>query len=258
MTVTIHPTALVDPDAEFGTGVGVGPYAVIGPRVSVGEATTIGPHAVLEQNVRLGNHCTVGAGSILGAAPQDRKFAGEPTWVEVGDETVLREYVTLHRGTTERGVTSVGRRCFLMTYVHVAHDCVLEDDVTLANMVQLAGHVHIEAHATVGGLSPIHQFVRIGTYAFIGGGSRVPQDVPPFTRAAGNPLRLYGVNTVGLTRAGFSKDARLALKHAYRLLFNSDLTTSDAIAVLLSEGEPLPEVRQLVDFLSRSERGVLV
>ncbi len=145
-----------------------------------------------------------------------------------------------------------------MTYVHVAHDCVLEEHVTLANSVQLAGHVHIEEHATVGGSSPIHQFVRIGRYAFIGGGSRVPQDVPPYTRAAGNPLKLYGINTIGLTRAGLSPEVRLALKHAYRLLFNSDLTTSEAVQLLRQGSDQPAEVMHLVEFLARSERGVLV
>ncbi|UCF40856.1 MAG: acyl-ACP--UDP-N-acetylglucosamine O-acyltransferase [Gemmatimonadota bacterium] len=258
MTQQLHPTALIDPDTEIGSDVTIGPYAVVGPRITVGDGTTIGPHAVLQQDVRLGRRCTVGAGAVLGADPQDVKYQGEATWLEVGDDTIIREYSTLHRGTAARGRTSIGRRCFLMTYVHVAHDCVLEDDVTIANAVQLSGHVTIEAHATVSGLSPVHQFVRIGTYAYVGGGSRVPQDVPPYTTAVGNPLKLYGLNTVGLTRAGFPPEVRLALKHAYRLLFNSDLPQSEAVELVRREHGSVPEVMRLVDFVAGSERGVLV
>jgi UDP-N-acetylglucosamine acyltransferase len=258
MRPKIHPTAIVDPDVELGDGVVVGPYAIVGPRVTLGEGTALGPHVVVERNTVVGRGCEVGAGSILGAAPQDRKFADAETWLEVGDNTIIREYTTLHRGTEARGRTQVGNDCFLMTYVHVAHDCLLEDGVTIANMVQLAGHVTVEAHATISGICPVHQFVRIGTYAYIGGGSRVPQDVPPYTRAVGDPLKLYGINTIALTRAGFSSDVRLALKHAYRLLFNSDLTMSEAVALLRREQGTVPEVRRLVEFVDRSERGVLV
>lgn len=257
MAMSVHPTAIVTPDVELGADVEIGPFAIVGPRTTVGSGTRIGPHAVVE-HTRLGGNCIVGAGSILGAAPQDTKYRGGDTRLEIGDDTTIREYATLHRGTEARGTTSVGSRCFLMTYVHVAHDCVIEDDVTIANMVQLAGHVHIEAHATISGLCPVHQFVRIGTYAYVGGGSRVPQDVPPFTTAVGNPLRLYGINTIGLTRAGFSSETRLALKRAYRLLFNSDLTPTEAVRRLGAEPDLCAEVRHLVAFVERSERGVLV
>jgi len=257
MAAVVHPTAIVAPDTELGAGVEIGPFTIVGPRVTIGAGTSVGPHAVVE-HTRLGAGCTVGAGSILGAVPQDVKYGGAETWLEVGDHTVVREYATLHRGTEARGATAVGSHCFLMTYVHVAHDCVIEDGVTIANMVQLAGHVHVEAHATISGLCPVHQFVRIGTYAYVGGGSRVPQDVPPYTTAVGNPLRLYGINTIGLTRAGFPSETRLALKRAYRLLFNSDLTTAEAVRRLRAEPGLGPEVRRLLDFLDRSERGVLV
>ena len=257
MTDRIHPTAIIDPDTELGADVVVGPYAIIGPRVTIGDGTSIGPHTVIEQNTRLGRRCSVGPGTVLGAAPQDTKYDGGDTWLEVGDDTVIREYTTLNRGTLASGVTRIGRGCFLMTYVHVAHDCVIEDEVTIANAVQLAGHVHIESHATISGLCPVHQFVRIGTYAYVGGGSRVPQDVPPYTNATGNPLKLYGLNTVGLARAGFPPEVRLALKHAYRMLFNSDLTTTQAIERLRCEPQ-VPEVTRLVEFVAHSERGVLV
>ncbi len=258
MSSQIHPSALVDPGTAIDAHVVVGPYAVIGPRVEIGSGTTVGPHVVIECNTMIGRGCSIGAGSVLGGEPQDRKFRNEETWLEIGDETRIREYSTLNRGTAARGRTSVGRRCFIMTYVHIAHDCVIEDDVVLANAVQLAGHVHVESNATIGGSTPVHQFVRIGTHAFIGGGSRLPQDVPPYTRAAGNPFRLYGINTVGLARAGFDPQVRLALKHAYRLLFNSDLTSSEAVDRLRRESGDVAEVMRLVDFVARSERGMLV
>ena len=258
MSSQIHPSALVDPGTAINAHVVVGPYAVIGPRVEIGSGTTVGPHVVIECNTMIGRGCSVGAGSVLGGEPQDRKFRNEETWLEIGDETRIREYSTLNRGTAARGRTSVGRRCFIMTYVHIAHDCVIEDDVVLANAVQLAGHVHVESNATIGGSTPVHQFVRIGTHAFVGGGSRLPQDVPPYTRAAGNPFRLYGINTVGLARAGFDPRVRLALKHAYRLLFNSDLTSSEAVDHLRRESGDVAEVMRLVDFVARSERGMLV
>ena len=258
MPQRIHPTAIVDTDADLGDGVVIGPYTIVGPNVVVGKGTELGPHIVVERNTVLGRGCTVGAGSILGATPQDRKFTDTETWLEIGDNTIIREYATLHRGTEARGRTVVGSDCLFMTYVHVAHDCLVEDGVTIANMVQLAGHVTIEAHATISGICPVHQFVRIGTYAYIGGGSRVPQDVPPYARAVGDPLKLYGLNTIALTRAGFSPEVRLALKHAYRLLFNSDLSTAEAVALLRREPATVPEVQRLIEFVARSERGVLV
>jgi UDP-N-acetylglucosamine acyltransferase len=254
----IHPTAVVHDDAQLGTGVVVGPGAVIGPNVVVGSDTEIQAHAILERNTTVGRACLVGYGAVLGSAPQDLHDPGEDTAVAVDDGTHIREYVTVHRATAEGRVTRVGARCLLMAYVHVAHDCIVEHDVVLANAVQLAGHVSVGHHAWIGGQTPIHQFVRIGEYAFVGGGSRVPQDVPPFARVAGVPLRLYGPNVVGLRRAGFSSEARLALKHAFRLLFNSGRTTTAAIEELRLRHDGIPEVDRLLDFVASSERGVLV
>jgi len=258
MTELIHPTALIDADAELASDVTVGPYSSIGPQVRIGAGSRIAGHAVIERNTLIGEGCSIGVGCIMGGEPQDRKYDGEETWLVVGDETLIRDYCTLNRGTTARGKTSIGRECYIMTYVHVAHDCIVEDGVVLANAVQLAGHVHIEEFASVGGSTPIHQFVRVGTHAFVGGGSRLPQDVPPYSRAAGNPFRLYGINTIGLTRAGFSSEVRFALKHAFRLLFNSKLTPTQAVDQLRLENADIPEVMRLVDFVATSERGVLV
>jgi UDP-N-acetylglucosamine acyltransferase len=254
----IHRTALVDPTAQLGRDVSVGPYAIVGPHVTVGERSSIAAHAVLERNVRLGTGVKVGYGTIIGNDPQDLKYKGEETWIEVGDATVIREYCTLNRGTPATGKTSVGQRCFLMSYVHIAHDCMVGNDVIIANAVQMAGHVSVEDRAIISGLVPIHQFVRIGTFAFVGGGSRVNQDVPPYTKAVGNPVHLYGLNSVGLQRAGFAPEVKLALKRAYRLLFNSDLTVSQGIAKARTELPQTPEVEAFLKFIEGSQRGVLV
>ena len=254
----IHRTALIEPTAELGPDVAVGPYAIIGPRVTVGDHTQIAAHAVLERNTRVGRGVKIGYGTVIGNDPQDLKYKGEETWVQIGDGTIIREYCTINRGTTATGKTSVGQRCFIMTYVHIAHDCAIGSDVILANGIQMAGHVTVEDRAIISGLVPIHQFVRIGTYAFVGGGSRVNQDVPPYTKAVGNPVHLYGLNSVGLQRAGFSPDVKLALKRAYRLLFNSDLTVSQGIARARAELPSAPEVEKFLSFIEASQRGVMV
>jgi UDP-N-acetylglucosamine acyltransferase len=254
----IHRTALVDPKAHVGQDVSIGPYAIVGPRVTVGDGCTVAAHAVLERNVKLGTGVKLGYGAVIGNDPQDLKYQGEETWVEIGDGTVVREYCTVNRGTSATGKTTVGERCFLMSYVHVAHDCVIGHDVIIANAVQMAGHVTIDDRAIISGLVPIHQFVRIGTFAFVGGGSRVNQDVPPYTKAVGNPVHLYGLNSVGLQRAGFSPEVKLALKRAYRLLFNSDLTVTQGIARARAELSVGPEVEVFLRFIEGSQRGVLV
>ncbi|PYO62886.1 MAG: acyl-[acyl-carrier-protein]--UDP-N-acetylglucosamine O-acyltransferase [Gemmatimonadetes bacterium] len=213
---------------------------------------------MIERNAKLGTGVKVGYGTVIGNDPQDLKYEGAETWVEIGDGTVLREYCTINRGTAATGKTTVGERCFLMSYVHVAHDCAIGNDVIIANAVQMAGHVTVEDRAIISGLIGIHQFVRIGTFAFVGGGSRVNQDVPPYTKAVGNPVHLYGLNSVGLQRAGFAPEVKLALKRAYRLLFNSDLTVSQGIARARSELPSVPEIEHFLRFIEGSQRGVLV
>ena len=254
----IHRTALVDPTAHLGHDVSVGAYTIVGPRVTLGDRCVLAAHVVIERNAKLGTGVKVGYGTVIGNDPQDLKYEGAETWVEIGDGTVLREYCTINRGTAATGKTTVGERCFLMSYVHVAHDCAIGNDVIIANAVQMAGHVTVEDRAIISGLIGIHQFVRIGTFAFVGGGSRVNQDVPPFTKAVGNPVHLYGLNSVGLQRAGFSADVKLALKRAYRLLFNSDLTVSQGIARARSELPSVPEIEHFLRFIEGSQRGVLV
>jgi UDP-N-acetylglucosamine acyltransferase len=252
----VHPTAILDPAAELGQGVEIGPWVIVGPRVCIGDRCRIGPRVRLQRNVRLAEDVSVGDGSIVGGDPQDLKYKGEETWVEVGAGTIIREYSTINRGTTQSYRTTVGARCFIMSYVHLAHDCHLGDEVVIANGTQLAGHVTIQDHAVLSGLNAVHQFVTIGAYAFVGGGSRVNQDIPPYVKAVGNPMELYGLNSIGLQRAGFSGETVAALKRAYRLFFNSELNLSQALERARTDLPPFPEVERFLAFVESSERGV--
>lgn len=253
----IHPTAIIDPGAELLEDVQVGPFTIIEADVRVGAGSVIGPHVLLASGARLGSKVTVFNGAVIATVPQDLKFKGEPSTVEIGDNTIVREFATLHRGTTATGRTVIGAECFLMAYSHVAHDCVVEDKVIMANSVNLAGHVHLEEHVTIGGVVPVHQFVRIGRHSFIAGGTRVPKDVPPYILAANEPLKFAGLNFVGLKRRGFSPETLAALKHAYLLIYNSDLNTSQAITRIREEMELTPEIKHIIDFIESSERGII-
>src|SRR5690554_1009096 len=249
----VHPTAVVDPSVELGADVVVGPYTVIGPNVVIGNGTRIGPHVLIERDTVIGADCQIHKGAVLGTDPQDLKFEGGETQLIIGDRTVVREYARLNRGTAAHGRTEIGNDCLLMAYVHVAHDCVLGDHVILSNAVNMGGHVIIEDWAIVGGLTAIHQFVRIGCHAFVGGASRVQKDVAPYVRAAGNPIELAGLNTVGLQRRGMPVAVRRELKRAYRLFFNSTLNVSQALEQARTELEPYPEIQRLLAFVEESE-----
>ena len=255
---SIHPTAIVSPRAKLGERVVIGPFAMVGDGCELGDDCEIHPRATLDRDVKLGKGVKVGIGSVLGGPPQDLKYAGEQTTVEIGDGTVIREYVTVNRGTSQSFKTTVGTKCLLMSYVHLAHDCHLGNGVILGNTVQLAGHVTIEDRATLSGLSGVHQFVRIGRNAFIGGCSRVSKDIPPFLKAVGNPVKLYGLNSVGLRRSGFSEEVVRELKRAYRLFFRSDMNLSQALRHAETELEMFPEVRELMRFVEESGRGVVI
>lgn len=254
----IHPSAIVSPKAVIGSRVEVGPFAIIGDGCEVGDDCVIAPRATLERDVRLAAGVKIGIGSVIGGAPQDLKYSGEPTTVDIGEATVVREYSTINRGTSHSFKTTVGNSCLLMSYVHLAHDCHIGNGVILANGVQLAGHVVVEDKATISGLSAVHQFVRIGRFSFIGGCSRVSKDIPPFLKAVGNPVKLYGLNSVGLQRNGFPEDVVLELKRAYRLFFRSDLNLSQAMQRAETELEQFPEVAELIQFVAASERGVVI
>lgn len=254
----VHDTAVVDPTALVADDVVVGPYTVVGPNVRIGAGTVVGPHVHIVRDTTIGENCKIHHGAALGGDPQDLKYGGEFAELIVGNNTVIREFVTLNRGTSAHGKTVVGSNCLLMAYAHVAHDCVLGDHVILANAVNMGGHVLIEDHVIVGGLTAIHQFVRIGKHAFVGGSAAVMKDVPPFVKAAGNPLKLYGLNSLGLQRRGFSESTRMTLKRAYRFLFSSSLNIGQALAQARSELEMSPDVEHFLSFIEASERGVTV
>lgn len=256
MSARVHPTALIDDSAVLGEDVEIGPWVIVGPQCSVGDGSVLAARSTLERNVRLGRRVRVGIGSIVGGDGQDLKYRGEETWVEIGDDTALREYVTVNRGTSHSITTTVGRNCFLMSYSHVAHDCHVGDHVIISNGSHLAGHVTIEDRATISGLCAVHQFTRIGRYAFIGGCSRVVQDVPPFVRAVGNPVKLFGLNSVGLQRNGFDTALVAELKRAYRYCFRSDLNVSQGVERARAEIADVEEVRHFLAFIEASQRGV--
>jgi UDP-N-acetylglucosamine acyltransferase len=258
MSPRIHPTALVDKTAEVSKEAEVGPFVIVGPGCVVGPGSVLEARATLQENVRLGSKVTVGVGSVLGGNPQDLKFRGEVTHVEVGDNTTIREYVTINRGTSYSYKTTVGANCFLMSYSHLAHDCHVGNGVIMSNATQLAGHVTVEDFVIISGACAVHQFVKIGKHAFVGGMSRVQKDVPPFVKAVGSPIKLYGLNTIGLQRRGFSEEVIAELKKAYRLFFRSELNVSQALEQAARELKPLDEVKALIAFVETSGRGVTV
>lgn len=251
-----HPTAIVHPDAHVAESASIGPYSIVGPRVTLGEGVQVGPHVLIERDTMIGDECRLAKGAVLGTDPQDLKYQGEASVLEIGPRTVVREYATLNRGTASSGRTSVGSDCLIMAYVHVAHDCRIGDHVILANAVNMGGHVDIDDWAIVGGVTAIHQFVRIGAHAFVGGGSRVPQDVAPYVTVAGNPCTAYGLNTVGLRRRGFPAETLQALRKAYRTIFQSGMNIGRALDELETEGGGPEEVRHLVAFIRESRRGI--
>ena len=253
----IHPSAIVHPGSDIGDRVEIGPYTIIEDNVKIAEGTQISSHVQIASGTRLGKNCRVFHGAVLGTIPQDLKFAGEETALEIGDRTTIREYATLNRGTSDRKKTVIGNDCFLMAYSHVAHDCVLGNNVVIANTVNMAGHVVIEDYAGIGGIVPIHQFVRIGMHSFIGGGYRVAKDVPPFILALGEPLQYGGLNMVGLKRRGFTDAILSALKMAYRIIYRQNLNLQDALDKIEHNIEQAAEVKYLVSFFRNSERGVI-
>lgn len=253
----IHPTAIVDPGAEVADGVEIGPYSIIRENVSIGPDAIIGSHVTIEPGVTIGPECHIYQFASIGAAPQALKYQGEETHVKIGRGSVVREFVTIHRGTAfGRGFTEIGEENFLMAYCHIAHDCKTGLKVIMANNATLGGHIDIGDYVTVGGLVAIHQFVQVGDYAFIGGKSAVPKDVPPYVMATGDRAKLHGLNTVGLKRAGFSKNTMSALKKVYRIIFRIGITLNEAIERVNAEVEPLPEVVNFINFIKSSTRGI--
>ncbi len=258
MTGRIDPTARVHPGARLATDVEIGPYCIVGEHVEIGEGNWIGAHVVLDGRVRIGRRNRIFHFASIGAPPQDKKYAGEPTAVEIGDDNTIREYVTINRGTAlDAGVTRVGNENWIMAYVHFAHDCQIGSKTIFANACQLAGHVTVGDWAIFGATTLVHQFVHIGAHAFTGMGTYLPQDLPPYVTAAGNMARPYGINSEGLKRRGFSPDAIQGLKRAYRTLYRSGLGLEEARRELESQVAACPPVRAILEFLSNSRRGII-
>lgn len=253
----IHSTALVDENAKLADNVVVGPYSIIQGNVEVGDSTQIDSHVLIAEGARIGKQCHIHHGAVVSTIPQDLKFAGETTVLEIGDHTVIREFCDLNRGTKDREKTKVGSHCLLMAYTHVAHDCIVGDHVILSNGVQLAGHVTVEDWVIIGGLVPIHQFCTIGQHVFIGGNFRAVQDVPPFILAAGEPLQYKGLNSVGLKRRGYSNRTITLLRKCYRYIFRSNLNRKQALKKIESEVEMIPEVQAVCEFIRKSQRGII-
>ena len=256
MMSRIHPTAVVDPDAQLADDVVVGPYCIIGANVIVASGTELMGHAFVDGHTTIGEQCTVYPFASLGTRTQDKKYKGGHPRVEIGSRTTVREYVTVNAGTDDGSLTQVGDDCLLMAYSHVAHNCLVGNHAILVNAATLAGEVIVEEYATVGALTGVHQFTRIGKMAFIGGCSRVTQDVPPFMIGVGNPVEIRGTNAVGLERRGVSADTRRDLKRCYKALFRDKLATQAALEKIEAEIDPSPEVRHLVHFIRQSERGI--
>jgi UDP-N-acetylglucosamine acyltransferase len=253
----VHPTAIVHPRAKIAPGVKIGAYSLIGENVQIGKDTVIESQVVLEGWSEIGERCHISPFVSIGAPPQHLRYRGEPTQVIIGNDNRIREFVTINRGTAEGGCKTVlGHGNFIMAYSHVAHDCKVGNQVIMANGSTLAGHIEVEDFAIVGGLVAIHQFVRVGRHAIIGGASAVPKDVPPYMVAAGNRARLFGLNLVGLKRHRFPEATMAALKQAYRILFRSHLTLTKAMEKVRAEVPDLPEIRHLLNFLKNSKRGV--
>lgn len=254
----IHPTAIVDPAARLAADVSVGPFSIIGSGVEIGAATTIGSNVLIEGRTRIGRSNRIFPFASIGAAPQDKKYAGEDTGVQIGDHNTIREYVTINRGTTQDvGVTRVGDDNWIMAYVHVAHDCQIGSHTIFANYCGLAGHVHVDDWVILGGMTLVHQFVHIGAHSFTSMGTYLAQDLPPYVTAAGNMAKPYGINSEGLRRRGFTAESISALKRAYRTLYRSGLGLEDARHDLEAQADRCLDVRPIVDFLARSTRGII-
>ena len=258
MSAGVHPGAVVHPGARLGAGVEVGPGTIVGPQVEVGEGTWIGAHAVLDGRTRIGRRNRIFHFTFIGGPPQDKKYAGEDTAVEIGDGNTIREYVTINRGTAQdAGVTRIGDDNWIMAYVHFAHDCQIGDHTIVANACQLAGHVSVGDWAYLGATTLVHQFVQIGAHSFTGMGTYLPQDLPPYVMAAGNMAKPYGINSEGLRRRGFAPETINALKRAYRTLYRQGLALEEAKRDLEALGAGCPEVRAILEFLSRTRRGII-
>lgn len=253
----IDSSAQVSPRAVIHDGVEIGPFSIIGDEVEIGEGTRVGPHCLIQGPTTIGSECTMTGFASIGGPPQDLKYKGEKTRLSIGDFNTFREFVTINRGTTHGGgITTIGNHNLFMAYTHVAHDCILGDHIVMGNLATLAGHVEVQDHVILGGLCAAHQFTHIGAYAIIGGGSMISLDIVPFAKASGDRARIFGANTIGLKRGGFSTDALKTISMAYKIIFKQGRTLKDALAALENEFPGSPEVERLITFIRASSRGI--
>lgn len=254
----IHPTAVIDPDAELDPGVSVGPYCVIGPQVRIGKGTRVGPHTVIQGPSRIGQDNQIFQFASVGEAPQDKKYSGEATSLEIGNRNVIREYATIHRGTVQDAFTTrIGNDNLLMAYTHVAHDCQIGDHVIMANAASLGGHVHVQDWAILGGFCIAHQFCQIGAHGFCAMGSVLTKDVPPYVTVSGHPAKPYGINAEGLRRRGFAEETIQQIRRGYKLLYKSRLKLEEAVVALRELADSCPEVAIMADFVTGSARSII-
>ena len=255
--INIDKTSIINSKANIADNVTIGAFCIIEDNVSIDEGTVIKPYVQIKSNTSIGKNNTIYQGSILGEVPQDLKYNGEKTKLIIGDNNTIREYCTLNIGTDHLNKTEIGSNCLLMAYVHVAHDCIVEDKVILANGVQLGGHVEIKYHATVGGMTPVHQFCKVGKHSFVGGGRVALQDVPPYILATGEPLKYSGINSIGLRRRNFDLNTRNIIKKVYKYIYRSKLNTNDAIKTIKDNLDKTKEVDTIIQFIENSERGII-
>lgn len=253
----IHPTAIISPESRIDEGVEIGPYSIIGPHVNIGKGTSIGSHVLIEGPTEIGTNCRIFQFASIGAIPQDLKFEGEECKVIIGNNNTIREFATIHKATSaDIGMTAMGDNNLIMAYCHIAHNCKLGNNIVMANAANLAGHIHVEDYAIIGGLTGVHQFTRIGCHSIIGGASAVTLDIPPYVTASGNRAKLHGLNRIGLKRRNFADNTIKTLKEAYKIIFRSSLLLSKAIETVRQDLENLPEVDHFIEFIEKSDRGV--
>ena len=253
----IQPLAYVHPQAKVANNVIIDPFVTIEKNVEIGEGTWIGHHATIMEGARIGKNCRIFPGAVISAIPQDLKFDGEETTVEIGDNTTIREFVTVNRGTKASYKTVIGKNCLLMAYVHVAHDCVIGNNVILANAATLAGHIEIDDFAIVGGLAAVHQFVKIGAHSMISGGGMARKDIPPYTKAAREPLSYVGVNSIGLRRRGFTNEQINQIQEIYRIIYRKNYNVSQAVNIIEADVPATPERDEILTFINSSARGIM-
>ena len=253
----MHKTAIISPKSKIDSNVDIGPFSIIEDNVSIKKNCKIHSHVVIKSGTSIGENCEIFSGSILGEIPQDLKYNGEDTKLEIGDNNIIREYTTIHKGTIDKVTTKIGNNCMLMAYSHVAHDSTIKNNVILSNSVQVGGHVYIDDFAIIGGATPIHQFCKIGKYSFVGGGYRVVQDVPPFIKAMGEPLKYLGINSIGLARNNFSSKEILKIKKAYKILYRSEYNIPQAVSILREEYSNNRGINEIIKFIDKSVRGII-